>query len=90
MQLLAMGRQQSALGHVRSHTYDVPTDNVHSRGTSTPTRRSQSDTALVQDIEREKTSLLDTPAPRKMRPVPTVFEPVFGQPASAVPQKMPG
>jgi hypothetical protein len=76
MQLLAMGKQNVAVGHARSHTYDVGSSHIDRPVVSPPTRYSKSDTALRHGIEQEKAALLDTPAPRKQRPVPTFFDPV--------------
>lgn len=34
---------------------------------------SLTDVSAVQDMEHEKTSVLDTPAPRQKRPIPTLY-----------------
>jgi len=88
MQLLAMGQQNANPGHVRSHTYDAVADKLTvDHGIRAPARNAKSDTSLLQDIEQEKMSLLDTPAPRKQRPVPTFYEPVHTRPTA--PQDIP-
>ena len=62
--------------HHRYRTYDVSerpaSQLVDDEGP--PERGSKSDTALLYDIERERASVLDTPAPRKRPPQPTSYK----------------
>lgn len=91
MQLLAMGRQNASTGHIRSHTYDAITDKPSAdRVIGPPARDTKSDTSLSRDIDREKASLLDTPAPRRQRPVPTFYEPVHTRPTTTASQDAAG
>jgi len=80
MQLLALTRQNPASGgghNVRGHTYDaaqLPNWSRPPYDAGAPPCGSKSDGSLAQDVEPEMASLLDTPAPRKRPPVPTVYQ----------------